>query len=318
MPRNEPPLLRTLPRLIARLPKDSPHIRNLEKRLYRVKAGYSGEQEIDQYLATLDVPTSMTVLTDIQLSHSPGMTFQIDTLILTEKFILIIDVKNITDKLRFKTNPNQLEQELKTGEVRKMDCPLEQLHTHIHNLQNWLAKRGIQVDIIGRVLLSNSNAHVVEAPPNAPIIYKKGLSVLLRNQSRKPTIHSPKLIKRIEELIRKNSIDYDPFPLCNYFSVDPDSLKRGQLCAKCGETMQYVNHKQRKCIECIITAPNNYSETLIDYFTLINTSISNRECREFLQLKNKDAANYAIKSLPLNKTGNSVATRYVLPKNFTL
>ena len=260
----------------------------------------------------------MTVLTDIQLSHSPGMTFQIDTLILTEKFILIIDVKNITDKLRFKTNPNQLEQESKTGEVRRMDCPLEQLHTHIYNLQNWLTKKGIQVDIIGRVLLSNPNCHVIEAPPNAPIIYKKGLPVLLRNQSKKPTIHSPKLIKRIEELIRKSQIDYNPFPLCNYFSVDPESLKRGQLCTKCGETMQYISHKQRRCTECGITAPNNYSETLMDYFTLINNSISNRECREFLQLKNKDAANYAIKSLPLNKTGKSVATRYIWPKNFPM
>ncbi|MBO1912642.1 NERD domain-containing protein, partial [Microvirga sp. 3-52] len=121
------------------------------------------------------------VLKDIQLSHSPGMTFQIDTLILAEKFILIIDVKNITDKLRFKTNPNQLEQEKQTGEIIRMDCPLEQLHTHIHNLQNWLARRELQVDIIGRVLLSNPNSHVIEEAPNAPILYKKGLPVLLRN-----------------------------------------------------------------------------------------------------------------------------------------
>ncbi len=128
-------------------------------------------------------------------------------------------------------------------------------------------------------------------------------------------MYSTKLIKRIEELIQKHRIDYDPFPLCNYFSIDPDSLKRGQLCTKCGDAMHYVSHKQRRCIECDITAPNNYSETLIDYFTLINTSISNRECRGFLQLKNKDAARYAIKSLPLNKTGNSVATRYVWRKN---
>lgn len=314
MHRKEPPLSYALPRLISRLPKDFSQIDFLEKQLYRVRAGYLGEKYIDNYLSEIDTPISMTVLTDIQLSSSLGIAFQIDTIILTNHFLLILDVKNMSGNLRFTTNPNQLEQTLKTGEVNIMDCPIDQLKSHIYCLQTWLEERGIQVKIMGRIVLSNSNCRVLEAPPNAPIIYKKSLAVLLREKSKNPVVYSSNLINKIEDLIQRNKVTYNPFPLCSYFAINPANLKKGQLCPSCSETMSHKSHVRRHCIQCKIIEFNNYQESIKDYFMLINDSISNLECRDFLQLKNKDAAYYAINSLPLNRKGKSVATRYHWPK----
>ena len=312
--RKEPALLQSLPRLIARATLDRSRQDYLQNQLYRVKAGYSGERFIDRYLESLEVPISLTVLTDIHLSLSPGNSFQIDTLILSDHFILILDVKNVGGELRFKTDPNHLEQTLSTGEVIIMDCPLDQLKTHIYNLQSWLRKRGIDVDVCGRVVIASKNGRVKEAPPKAPIIYRKGLPILLREKSLQPVVYSAKQQKLINDSIQQNKVKFDPFPLCKYFNIDPAHLKKGQLCSRCGESMVYKSHKQRECKKCGLIEKNNYEEVLKDWFILVNDSISNGECRDFLQLKNKDDARYAIKTLPLIKTGNSVATRYYWPK----
>ncbi|MFD1927427.1 nuclease-related domain-containing protein [Sporosarcina siberiensis] len=311
--RKEPELLQSLPRLIARLNSNQSKTNSLQKQLYNVQAGFSGERYIDRYLESLEVPISLIVLTDIHLTLTPGNSFQIDTLILSDRFLLILDVKNIAGNLHFTTNPNQLEQTLSTGEETIMDCPLDQLKTHIYVLQVWLAKRGINVDILGRVIISSKSGRVKEAPENAPIIYRKGLPILLNEMAKLPVIYSQNQLSEISNVIKQSKVVFNPFPLCRHYDIDPTDLKRGQLCPNCFNSMIYKSHKQRQCTSCGLIEPNNYQESLKDWFILVNDSISNRECREFLQLNNKDDAYYALKTLHLNKTGNSVSTRYHWP-----
>ena len=64
----------------------------------------------------LRFPESTKVFTDVQLRISPNFTFQIDTLIITERYVLIVEVKNIKGTVRFVQNPPHLEQVLETGD----------------------------------------------------------------------------------------------------------------------------------------------------------------------------------------------------------
>ena len=49
---------------------------------------------------------------------------------------------------------------------------------------------------------------------------------------------------------------------------------------------------------------NALADNLKDWFILMKDHITTEECRQFLELKDKAAAIYALKSLPLEKRGN--------------
>ncbi|MHA6258826.1 nuclease-related domain-containing protein [Sporosarcina sp. CAU 1771] len=283
-----------------------------------MKAGFTGERIVDRHLEALELPESSIILTDIHLFLTSELSFQIDTLLLSKTSILILEVKNMAGSLRFLSDPHQLEQTHSSGKVTLIDCPIVQLENTKYYLQTWLKKQGIDVAVDGQIVLANKRSKVVLAPPKAPIVYLNRLRMYLEKLEKEPTLHNASKIQEISRVILKNQKPYNPYPLCEYFRIDPNSLKRGQLCSICSATMSFVNHKQRKCNVCHQLEANNYGQAITDWFLLINNTISNQECKHFLQLKNRDATLYALKSLSLNKIGNSVATRYQWPRGRAL
>ncbi len=187
---------------------------------------------------------------------------------------------------------------------------LVQNHAPSHNSKSprktWLARRGFRAEVSSRIILANKNGGVKTAPPNSPIIYLKRLSIFLRENERKPSIFSANQLKSLSHVIQQHRLQYNPYPLCNYYKLDPKLLTKGQLCSTCNATMIYLNHKSRYCKWCKEKEPNNYGQSIQDWLMLIDTSISNRECRDFLQINDRREAHYALKSLNLIKEGKSV------------
>lgn len=317
--RSKPTLLTALPRLIARLPSNYPYIEsiNLPKRLYQLEAGFSGESKVDHYLQKIYAPELPIILTNVELTLSTNYSFQIDTLLITRQTVFILEVKNIKGKLFFKSNPHHLLREI-DGEETIMECPITQLNIAKDNLSIWLAQRGIEVNISGIVVLANNQAIVKEAPSNSPITYIKRLAIILREINQMPPIYNVQDVQMIAKLIQANQTSYRVYPLCNYFKIDPNLLKKGQLCSLCNQTLIYRNHKTHYCIKCKLVVANQPEQAIKDWFMLISDSISNEQCRHFLQLKSAHEAYYVLKSLNLDKTGKSVATRYSWPAGRTL
>jgi len=171
--RSPPALLRGIPRLIARIPPNHRKVQHLKEQLYRISAGYSGECNVDSYIERTRFPESTKVFTDVQLRISPNFTFQIDTLIITESYVLIVEVKNIKGTIRFVQNPPHLEQVLETGDEVVIDCPVYQVESNKLNLDEWFLQRGIKLKTLGLVVLANPNTKVKDVPEDFPIIYKK-------------------------------------------------------------------------------------------------------------------------------------------------
>lgn len=314
--REKPALIDALPRLIARLPDNYPRKEELglAQQLYNIEAGFSGETKVDRFLELIELPESSITLTNVQLSLAPGHSFQVDTLILAKQFILLLEIKNITGELYFESDPHQLRQIKVTGEEAIMECPITQLEVAIDKLRTWLSKQGFKNEITGQIILVNRNATVKVAPRNAPLLYLKRLSIYLREQAAKSPIFTTAELVKMKELIERQQVSYHPYPLCDYFKIDPKLLKTGQLCSHCNNSMIYHSHKQRYCHHCKTAEPNNYRQSIQDWFMLVSPSISNRQCKYFLKLKNKNDAYYAVTSLKLNKRGRSVATKYYWPK----
>lgn len=303
-----------LPRLIARLPVNRSEKDDFEALYQRVKIGFSGELKVDYFLESLGLPNSIRILKNIELSVGEDSSFQIDTLIISTKYILLLEVKNIAGELTFESSPHQLVRNL-NGKILKMDCPITQLVNTKSYFEKWLGKRGIQVSVVGRIILANQQAFVKSAPKDAPILFMKELPSFLLKLENYPDIIGRDECLRLIKKIKQNQVAYDPFPLSEYFKVNPNLLKKSQLCPNCNLSLVYVNHKTRHCTNCRVDVRTNYESALQDWFMVFKGTITNRECQDFLGLKNRHQAKYALKVAGLKKIGKSVATKYIWPPN---
>lgn len=120
----------------------------------------------------------MKVLKNVERSLGENQSSQIDLLIISTKYILLIEVKNIAGELIFETNPNQLIRNSQ-GKLTKMDCPLTQLLNTKAYLEKWLQQRGWSIAVTGKIILANQQAFVKVAPKNAPVIFMKEIPLLL-------------------------------------------------------------------------------------------------------------------------------------------
>ncbi len=93
--------------LLRRLPVDHNKRSNITEDLRKSKAGIKGERSLDYYLTDLPL-TNTYVLYDLRLPNTTGHFFQIDVLIITNYYLLILEVKNIAGTLFFDQTFNQL------------------------------------------------------------------------------------------------------------------------------------------------------------------------------------------------------------------
>jgi len=309
--RNKPVLLDALPRLIARLSPTHPKIQDLKDQLYRTGAGYSGESNVDYYLERTQFTRLTRIFTDVHLQTSNNFKFQIDTLIVTERYVLIVEVKNLSGTVRFVQNPPHLMRVLDNGEETIMDCPVYQLASNKVNLDDWLHQHGYNIQTIGLLVLANQNTIVKDAPPDFPILYKKQLPYYLRNFQPNEPILSAVKIQDISLKIQTEQQRFNPFPLCSYYNLDPRNLKIGLLCRYCNGVLQRKNRETWHCLHCKKSGEDPYNDGINDWFLLVKNSIRNEECRNFLQLKDKHSAYYALKNSNLLRKGNSIASFYI-------
>lgn len=309
--RNKPVLLEAIPRLIARLHPEHPKVQFLQKHLYRIDAGYSGERNVDSYIERIQLPGVLKVFTDLHLRISPKYTFQIDTLIITERYILIIEVKTLKDTVIFVPNPPHLEQVLDTGGEAVLDCPVYQIEANRSKLDQWFRQHGIHLNTLGLLVLANPNTKVIDAPDNFPIIYKKQIPFYLQKLLPTKKFLTSHQIQDITRQINAEQQQFNPFPLCTYYHINPEDLRKGLLCRNCHGQLQRKNRETWHCPRCLKVAEDPYNDAIQDWLMLVKNSLNNEECRKFLMLKDKHAAGYALKKSPLVKKGKSIATFYI-------
>ena len=309
--RKKPILLKGIPRLIARLHPEHRKVQFLEKQLYRIGAGYSGECNVDAYIERTKFPQMVKIFTDVHLCNSPKFTFQIDTLVITERYVLIIEVKNLKDTVRFVPNPPHLEQVLETGDEVVLDCPVYQIESNKSNLDEWFLQRGIHLKTLGLLVLANPNTKVIDAPNDFPIIYKKQIPFYLQKLRPTERILTPNQIQTITRQLIAEQQQFNPFPLCSYYHINPSDLRKGLLCHNCHGRLQQKNRETWYCPSCSKKADDPYNEAIQDWFMLVKNSMNNKECRNFLGLKDGNAARYILSKSSLVKKGKSAATFYI-------
>jgi hypothetical protein len=302
--------------LLKRMPKNHPVRPIVEKDLRLWLKGYYGERNVAYHLSFLP-EDEYYIFHGLRLKDKKF--FQMDVLLISSKFALIIEVKNISGTLKFKKGSNLMTRELNNLE-EGMDNPIQQVKRHHLQFSNWLRFhhfKGIPVEHL--VVISKTSTILETSPDNLQIfqklIYAESLLDKIQELEGKYTksrITKKTLTQLSDTLLTEHSIDF-PDVLQKYNLSHSDILP-GVQCPNCNKfEMEYISASWR-CSICKFTAKKAHLPAVNDYFLILNQSITRRQLAEFLKMEPMKARNI-LHTIKLPSTGIKRGTKYFLPKN---
>lgn len=305
--------LRKIEALLRRLPKNHPKWSMIEKDYTKIKAGYNGEKNVAYYLS--DLPSkSYQVLFNVRLSNNQKH-FQIDTLILSTKFGLILEVKNYQGTVIFDSAFKQCIRII-DGREEGFPNPIAQAKHQQRELKKWMKNRKYPSIPIEYLVVFSNPSTILKTNSTNPAIFQK-------------VIHSQYLLKHIHRIQKKNSLEqinnnhlrkwvkiilnkhtpslYDPI---NRFKLETNEISKGVFCKKCHAIPMVRIHGTWSCKICGNTDKHAHLEAIEDYFLLISSSITNQKFRDFLQIDSIKTASRLLNELNLSFTGSKKGRVY--------
>lgn len=291
--------------LLRRLQNDVDNRLLIEKDLARRKAGRRGEESSDYYVHKLP-DKDFTILHDLRLSNGQDF-FQIDTLIISPTFALIMEIKNISGTIYFDSKFKQLIRYKNDQEDGFLD-PIAQAERQKKELGNWLAQRNFVLPIEFLVVISNPST-IVKTDSQNYRAFKYVIhahEIIDRVGKIKTTYREENLKKRdIQKLARILIKSHTPetFNILDHYKISADHLKTGVYCSKCKLAKMDRVYGQWQCTVCQYKDKAAHQNALLDYRLLIGTSITNEQFREFLQISSPDVAKRLLNSMKLPYSG---------------
>lgn len=313
--RKEPLILRQLVALKTRLPSNHPKLPSIDDQIQRFSAGYKGECSIDYYLSLLN-EKDYYILHDLRLADPPNY-FQMDTLILSKKFALILEVKNFRGELYFDSIFHQLIQK-KEDEVKVFADPLLQLQRQENQLEKWLLNNGFhKLPIFSVVVIANPQTQISTNQENInvqeKVIHREFIPTKLKQIERlnQPTFLQEKEIKKLIRLLLKQHTPHYSSVL-EKFQIAEAELQKGVKCPKCGKLPLVRIHSNWYCEQCHSKHKDAHLQSLQEYYLLMNSSITSSKLRDFINISSYSLATRILKALHLPSFGITKGRVYQL------
>ncbi|MEC2073435.1 nuclease-related domain-containing protein [Alkalihalophilus marmarensis] len=313
-PRKIPVHIDKLEALLRRIPSHHPKKPQIEADLAKRKAGYKGESALDYHLSFLP-QKEYIILHDLRL-QSGDYFFQIDTLILTPTYILIIEVKHLYGTLSFEPEFQQLIRTTPDAEDTFPD-PIIQVQKQASQLRQFLKKNkfpDIPIETLvvitnsqSRISLSDSTTYIRKHVIRDTVLVKRIEKLSAQYQT--PSFDA-KTVKKVVKLLIKSHTPsvFEPFQI---YQLQHSDLIRGVHCLKCSALPMLRTNGKWNCQHCWFRSRNAYINSLIDYSYLFEGEITNRQAAEFLKI-NPAISKRLLTSLPIERKGVTKARRYQL------
>ncbi|WP_169864829.1 nuclease-related domain-containing protein [Sutcliffiella halmapala] len=305
--REVPLIIVVLETLLRRLPELHPKRKLILDDYAKWVAGYKGEVSLDYHLNLLD-QRKYFILHDLRLMHQANNFFQIDTLLLTLKYILILEIKNISGTVFFDSSFNQFTRTL-NGKEERFTNPLSQIHKHEKRLKIWLHDNSIVPPPIKSLVVFSSPHTIIKADSKfkdyQKVVHSENLLAKIDQFEKNHTsnIFTEKDLKKISRLLlKKNSIA--EIDILKKYGINPDELIRGVHCPKCMH-MPLQRKGTWYCPQCNDSFKDAHKEALKDYFHLIGPTINHQQFKEFLQIESRFIATKLLASLNLPYSGSN-------------
>lgn len=303
----------TLKGLIAaqsRLAAHHPIVPVLSAKQASVEAGIGGEERVAEVLRRYTFPFENNIFHDLSLSSDS--TFQIDHFIKTPYFGVILETKNIGGTLEFKDNPPQLIRTKEDGERNSFESPVVQLERNCELLSAWLKERSIHLPLYGAVVLAYPKQIVAVPPAKTRLLFPNMIPSFLKSlpmQAKK--LDSASFNWLSTELINSHR-PFIPKPICESYQLPFGDFQPGVRCATCGKLGMIKIPRSWHCPFCKVNNNLAHIKSLEEWFLIFKRSISNRECREFLQIDDKYTAHRILQSMNFRYEGTFRNRTYIM------
>lgn len=316
-PRTIPLSVQKYEALERRIPVNHPKFPLIQENLRKSLAGYKGECALDYPLSFLP-EKKYTILHDVRLAIDHHF-FQIDTIILSERFILLLEVKNFAGTIYFDSLFNQLIQTTDETERAYAD-PLIQIQRHERLFMKWLVKNKLPpIPILSLVVISSSYTIIKTSPEHRNlhqiVIHHDVLPFKINQfeEKYKDTMITEKERRKIGQQISKHHTPAN-FPILERMQLSKSELLKGVYCPKCGKLPMGRVYGAWFCPHCRHTDNQAHVTSLKDYALLIGPTITNRETQIFLHCSSSSLCKKLLRNMELQSIGQNKGRVYVLPQ----
>ncbi|WP_080844066.1 nuclease-related domain-containing protein [Cytobacillus gottheilii] len=283
----------------------------LEGELKSRLAGYYGEKAIDYYLRKLPENENY-ILHSLRLQMKSDY-FQIDTLLLTDKYALIIEVKNLAGELFFDVNSKQLIQTTADGEVKGYQNPVQQAMYQKRDLEKVFQSKAIHLPIEYLVILSKPSTILKTNSKYAipKMIHAQYLIEEIEHLNKKYhiVIHEQKAVKKMAKMLAKLHCP-ETYDVLKANQFTQEDIQKGVRCTDCGHTPMQRKHGTWICPNCCKIDIHAHVKAVEDYFLLFESPLTNQKFRDFTFLDSEQTANRLLKKMDLPHSGNGRCRMY--------
>lgn len=319
-PRKLPIKTKKLIALARRLPPQHPQYPAVERDMAINLAAHRGENSLNYYLSFLPEKEYL-ILHHIRLKGATYF-FQMDTLLLTSAFILILETKTINGTLLFDEKFRQMIRYSSAGEEQAFKDPITQVNHQASQLADWLKKFKFPAVPIETLVVNANQQTILKSSPgstNAPRKVVQSADLINRihqlNNNRHIPHLTPKDLRKLSKLLLKYHIDENPDLLSNY-KINKNELIQGVYCPSCKKVPMKRVHGSWLCLQCGTLSNTAHLAAFQDYGLLVNQTMTNLEVRKFLNIDSAYTVKRLLAKLELPFEGTNKARKYTLTDAF--
>lgn len=314
--RKKPHIILAYEALLRRLKENYRSNATINADYQRFSAGFRGERNVDYKLKILPHKEYLLYY-GLRLKNYAAF-FQIDTLVITENFICIVEIKNLKGKLIYDSELEQLTQVVDGQEIGYKD-PILQAEAQKENLKMWLRNHGIpEIPIETLVVLANpstiiTNIHNTPAF-NDKFIHAESLPFQLTKLKSEYTKKwlDKRALKKLNTLLLKGDMPLQS-NLFGKYGVSDRHIIKGVPCPNCQHYPMDRLFKKWSCSKCSYTGFMEHERVILDFFLLYQHTITNSECRKMLHMSSRRSAYTFLNSMKIDREGNTSARKYYAP-----
>lgn len=297
--------------LERRLPKSHPKTTYYQDMLNRTRAGYAGEQRVDREWQSIYLEQTHYLLHDVALKDEGGSIHQMDTLLMSQNFILIVEIKNIVGRVEYMKDNHQFIRITSEGRVDGFRNPFDQVKRHVRFLRRLFQMSGHHIPIEYIVISANPNMIMTSTFLSQPIIHVSGLAeriYKLFKQHQQVCLSEKDLRELSAHILTRHK------PIQWTLDIKVGELKKGALCSHChfDHVLRYI-HGKWHCSNCQSIDNQSMLIALHDFRLMISNNITNAQFRNFFDIDSEKAVYYLLKKLKFEAIGEKKNRKYIIP-----
>lgn len=299
--------------LFNRISIHHPFREEIANHLGPLSAGHFGESTADHYMKYLPGKS----IQDIRL-HDGIQPFQIDALLLSQKCLVILEVKNYKGELQFDLDHRKL---IRTTEGKSeiFQDPFVQVELQKFQLQRWIQRSGFpSIPIYSFIVIANSNASLTfqgeDRNKRKRVLLVKQLPTHLTafmEGFKGEDVWSDDYLNEFSAQIKSEYTPYDSDVMKQY-GISKDELIWGAPCPSCRLLGMIRRRDHWLCGRCGSKSKDAHLHLLRDHQLLIGDTITNAEFRKIAGVKTEYIARKLLNECCTPNFGRTRNRKYII------